>query len=103
MESEELEKSEIIRKEQQAEHFQRLQDIMELLKAPAGVRFLKRIFDHAQIYNDVFTGNSQTFHTLGFQKFGRLLSEDLREIFDTANPVIKEKIAYIMLSRSSTG
>jgi hypothetical protein len=58
---------------------QRLDDIRELLKIPAGRRFFKQFFDDGMVFRTTFTGNSQTFFNEGHRNLALKYLHDVAE------------------------
>lgn len=58
---------------------QRLDDIREILKLPAGKRFFKRFFDDGMVFRTTFTGNSHTFFNEGHRNLALRYLHDVAE------------------------
>lgn len=56
---------------------QEIEDIRELLKIPAGRRFLNRMLTISRTFHESFTGNSTTFYNEGKRSIGVTLAKDI--------------------------
>jgi len=67
-----------------------LSDLRKILSMPEGIRFFKRFFDEAKMFQSCFTGNSSTYHNEGRRDLGLKFFADCLE----ASP---EKIPELLL------
>lgn len=58
---------------------QELEDVKDILKNPAGVRFFKRIMTEGSVFTTTFTGNSQTFFKEGARNLALKFLGDVAE------------------------
>lgn len=69
-----------------------LKDLRLILETPEGVRFFKRFFDEAKMFQTCFTGNSTTYHNEGRRDLGLKFFSDCVE-------ACPEKISELILRR----
>jgi len=65
--------------QEEIEREEELNDIKSILKTKAGVRFFKRFFDNAYMFQTSFTGNSSTFFNEGRRDLALLFFGDVCE------------------------
>lgn len=68
-------------KKERNEQEQYLEDVRDVLSAPAGRRVLWNIIETTQPMSEAFTGNSTTFYNEGRQSIGRALLNMLLDHF----------------------
>ncbi len=56
------------------------EDIKELLKLPAGRRFLLRILESCYMFKTTFTGNSTTYLNEGMRNVGLKIQDEISEV-----------------------
>ena len=73
--------SQVKKREQSAktQKEQEIEDIKNILKLPAGVRFFKRLLNAGHMFQTSFTGNSQTFFKEGERNLMLRFFDDICE------------------------